>query len=185
MSAALATLLLAVLSVPEGAQTQAPPPAAAAVSAETRAALVRKRAAHDPHVQGKLTLGPELASYRAAVEDGRAVFVEERVTVPQRSPRINRYYFAQGVPFFYSGEVPAGSALPGGPAATSPTLAVIVEWNEAGQTVRALRMEHYGPVKLDDATVAALRSRARLLAGLAATQWQASHASQAPPPADH
>jgi hypothetical protein len=184
LSAGFAALLLAILSVPEGAQTEAPPPSVPAVAGETRAALVRKRAAHDPHVQGKLTLGADLATYRAALEAGKAVYVEERVAVPQRAARVNRYYFAQGVPFFYRGEVPAGVALPGGPTASAPTLAVVVEWNEAGQPVRALRMEHYGPVKLDDATVAAIRSRARLLAGLAATQWLA-HGNAAQPPADH
>ena len=100
MSAVLASLLMAILSVPEGAQTEAPPPAVPVVPGETRAALIAKRAAQDPHVQGKLTLGADLATYRAALEAGKAVYVEERVAVPQRAARVNRYYFAQGVPFF-------------------------------------------------------------------------------------
>jgi len=149
-------------------------PAAPAASAEVRAHGTRAQAKQLPTVKGELQLGPEHSSYVGYLQGEAVIYVDERVTGADRHSRHRRYYFDNGALYFYEAEA-AATAVGGGATATGPSIPVQVEWNSAGQAVKALRMEHYGPVKLDPQAINAIVARAGLLSKLATEQWHAAH----------
>jgi hypothetical protein len=163
-------IALAAMALSVGAGADPGP----AVSAEYRAHGTRAQAKGLPSVKGELELGPEHSSYTGYLHAGVVVYVDERVTGSDRHTRHRRYYFDNGALYYYEAEA-AATAVGGGPTATGPTVPVQVEWNSAGQAVRALRIEHYGPVKLDSQAVSAIVARAALLSKLAIEQWHAAH----------
>jgi nitrous oxide reductase accessory protein NosL len=168
-------LLIALAAVAACAVAGAAPAGSpATLSAESRAHNTRAQVGKLPSVKGELQLGPEHSSYVAYLQGEAVVYVDERVTGSDRRSRHRRYYFDNGALYYYEAET-AAPAVGGGATATAPSVPVQVEWNSAGQAVRALRTEHYGPVKLDPQSVNAIVARAALLSKLATEQWHAAH----------
>jgi hypothetical protein len=168
---------LAALALSAVAGAAPPSPvsgSAAAAAAESRAHGTRSQAKQLPSVKGELKLGSEHSSYTGYLQGEAVVYVDERVTGSDRHTRHRRYYFDNGALYYYEAEA-AATSVGGGATATGPSVPVQVEWNSAGQAVRALRIEHYGPVKLDAQSVNAIVARAGLLTKLATEQWRAAH----------
>ena len=170
LALALAAIALAAVA---GAAPTAPIPGSPA-SAETRALGTRSQAKKLPSVKGELQLGAEHSSYTGYLQGEAVVYLDERVTGSDHRTRHRRYYFDNGALYYYEAEA-AATQVGGGATATGPSVPVQVEWNSAGQAVRALRIEHYGPVKLDPQSVSAIVARAALLSKLATEQWHAAH----------
>jgi hypothetical protein len=150
------------------------PPAVPGPTAEYRAHATRTQAHKLASVKGELELGPEHSSYSAYLQGEAVVYIDERVTTADHRTRHRRYYFDNGAIYYYEAEL-AAHAVGGGASATGPSVPVQVEWNGMGQAVKAVRMEHYGPVKLDPPSITAITTRAGLLFKLATQQWHASH----------
>jgi hypothetical protein len=165
---------IVLLAVAGAAASSAAPASAVAASAESRAHRTRAQAKQLASVKGELQLGPEHSSYTGYLQGEAVVYVDERVTGSDRRLRHRRYYFDGGALYYYEADT-AATTVGGGVSATDTSVPVQVEWNSAGQAVKAVRLEHYGPVKLDAQSVNAIVQRAALLEKLAAEQWHAAH----------
>lgn len=171
----LAALLAAGMLAAVARAVPSPPAAAPGPTPESRAHATRTQASKLASVKGELELGPEHSSYTAYLQGEAVVYVDERVTTADHRTRHRRYYFDNGAIYYYDAEV-AAHAVGGGASATGPSVPVQVEWNSMGQAVKAVRIEHYGPVKLDPPSITAITTRAGLLLKLATEQWRAAHA---------
>jgi hypothetical protein len=165
---------LALTAIALCAMAGANPPRSPAGSAESRAHGTRAQAQHLASVKGELQLGADRSRYTGYVQGEAVVYIDEGVTGSDHHTRHRRYYFDNGALYYYEAEI-AATAVGGGSSATNASVPVQVEWNSAGQAVTALRLEHYGPVKLDPEAVNAITSRAALLSKLATEQWHAAH----------
>lgn len=165
----LLMLILALLAVGCG-QRPAPPVAAPApVTARARADAIRSAVAAVPSVTGHRDGPGGDAAWRAFYSGDELVLLEESVADPPRPPLENRYYFERGALFFYAGQQPAEV---GSGAAGAARVPVLVEFRGA-QATSAVRIEHYGEVRLEPARVAAIRSRAAELASAARDEMSA------------
>lgn len=154
----------------------APAPGAATAPAATRAAAIEAAAAADETVRGHWERGAERSTYAAYFEHGQLRYLDETVAVPGAPARHNRYYYENGVLFYLAGEVRAATVVGGGPGAVAPSVPVHLEFHGT-KTLAAVRVEHYGEVKLAPAEVEALRRQAAELASAATAE---EHAPKAP-----
>ncbi len=165
----VASLVLAACggrAPPAATAPAGPPPDAAA-----RAAAIEAAAAQLQKVDGRWQRGQEPSRWSAYFQSGELRFLDERVTPPAGSARHNRYYFEGGRLFYFAGEAPAGRLL-GGPAADAPTLPVQAEFSGA-RTISAVRIEHYGPVRLEERDATEIRRQATELASIAMGELRA------------
>ena len=88
--------------------------------------------------------------------------LDETVTGQGLATIHNRYYYDGGLAFYFRGEAPAGK-IGGGPGAVGATVPLRVEFQGA-RVLSAVRIEHYGDVKLEPAAIEAIRRQG---AGLA------------------
>jgi hypothetical protein len=151
------------------------PPAPAAPSAPAdaaaRAAALEAAAPGLQKVDGRWQRGAEPSNYSAYFDHGQLRYLDERVQPPRGAPRRNRYYFDDGGLFYFAGEVAAGD-IGGGATALGATVPVQAEFAGA-KIVSALRIEHYGAVRLEPAQAAEIRRQAAELASLASTEQHA------------
>ena len=128
-----------------GAQTASP--------ADGLAARVIASCAHVVPVTGSDASG----RFRACFQGGDLVYVEERAAgVPKG--QVIRYVYDQGARVYYKTES-APHATGGGAGAGATRVPVTIEWSPAGEVRRAVRLEHYGEVKLAPDFVVAVRAR--------------------------
>jgi hypothetical protein len=161
-------------SAPEG--PAAPAPSAATAPAAARAAAIEAATAGYEIVRGRWERGAERSTYAAYFENGQLRYLDETVAAPGAPPRHNRDYYENGVLFYIAGEVRAASTVGGGPGAVGPSVPVRAEFHGT-KTLAAVRVEHYGEVKLAPAEVEALRRQAAELASAATAE---EHAPKAP-----
>ena len=88
--------------------------------------------------------------------------LDETVTGQGLATIHNRYYFDGGVAFYFRGEAPAGK-IGGGPGAMGSTVPLRAEFAGA-RVLSAVRVEHYGEVKLEPAAIEAIRRQGAELA---------------------
>ena len=157
------------------AEPGASAPSAATAPATTRAAAIEAAIAGYETVRGHWERGAERSSYAAYFESGRLRYLDETVAVPGAAPRRNRYYYENGVLFYIAGEVHAASVVGGGVGAVAPSVPVRAEFHGT-KTLAAVRVEHYGEVKLAPGEVEALRRQAAELASAATAEEQAPKA---------
>jgi hypothetical protein len=158
------------------AEPGAPAPGAAAVPATTRAAAIEAAIAGYEIVRGHWERGAERSTYAAYFENGRLRYLDETVAAPGAPARRNRYYYDNGVLFYIAGEVRASTVVGGGAGAVGPSVPVRAEF-QGTKTLAAVRVEHYGEVKLAPGEVEALRRQAAELASAATAE---EHAPKAP-----
>jgi hypothetical protein len=99
---------------------------------------------------------------RACFRGAQLVAIEEQ---PAGRPRL-RYFYADGRPAAFRGAYPASGVAVAG-AAPAPTVPVAIDWRADGAPSRAVRIEHFGEVRLGDAEVRAALTRAEALAAAA------------------
>jgi hypothetical protein len=156
---------------------RAPPPAAppsAPADAATRAATLEAAAPGLQKVDGRSQRGVEPSSYSAYFDHGQLRYLDERVLPPRGAPRRNRYFFDDGRLFYYVGEAAAGGTG-GGVSALGPTVPVQAEFAGA-KTLSAVRIEHFGAVRLEEAQAEEIRRQAAELASVAAAEQHAAGA---------
>lgn len=100
---------------------------------------------------------------RACFRDAVLVAVEEQ---PPGRPRL-RYFYAEGRPVALRGAYPASGAAVAASVA-APAVPVAIDWRADGAPSRAVRIEHFGEVRLGDAEVRAALARAEALAAAVA-----------------
>jgi hypothetical protein len=171
---ALLTAILALLIAGCG---QRPPgggapatPAAAPAAAAARADAIRAAAAGLPSVTGNRDGPGGTATWRAFFAGDDLRLLEESLADPPRPPLENRYYFERGELFYYAGEQAAQAG--GGAEGAAARVPVLAEFQGA-RALRAVRIEHYGEVRLEPAPVEALQRRAAELASAARDEHSA------------
>ena len=107
------------------------------------------------------------SSFRACFIGDKMVLLEERVGQPHKEISM-RYFYGDGVLIGYRGVRSAGKTGAGS-AALSDTVPVLIDWETTGQPRRAVRLEHYGEVRLTAMEIQAIRLRGQQLAQLALT----------------
>lgn len=179
-------LLAGAVASAQGQTTLPPAPAGdrppAAMTAATgmtttgaaRVAALEAAAAGYRQVTWRRELVSGQTTYVGYFDRGQLRFIDETIAREGASPVRNRYYFENGVLFYFTGELPAG-ALGAGPAAVAPRVPVRAEFRGA-ETLYAVRIEHYGEVKLHPAAVADIRRRAATLARAATAERDATGA---------
>lgn len=153
------------------------PPAAPAAPSQSAAVDGRARAAHilaslpglAPVTGRNDRLGP-VTLWQAWFAGPELRLIEER-PAGRAAAEPNRYYFERGEFFYYAGEQPATVA--GGDSGAAPRASVVVEFRD-GQVLRAVRLEHYGEVRLEPEESAAIRARAAELASAARDERSAA-----------
>jgi hypothetical protein len=166
-------VLILLLLAGCGQRHSAPAPAGATASAspkataETRAQHLLAECATVRRVVGSRDIGGEAIRWRACFRGDELQLLEERASSGTEHSRESRYYFDGGALFYFAGEraaVPAGGAT--GPESIAP---VIIEFRGA-QVIRAVRLEHYGEVRLAPDEPAQIRRRAAELVSAARDQ---------------
>ncbi len=168
---------LLVLAAASGCSGQQPPatPAApsqapAAIDGRARAAQILASLPGLAPVAGRNDrLGP-VTPWQAWFAGPELRLIEERPD-GRDGAEPNRYYFERGKFFYFAGEQPA--AVAGGPSGAAPRASVVVEFRD-GQVLRAVRLEHYGEVRLEPEESAAIRARAAELASAARDERSAT-----------
>jgi len=164
------SLTILGLALAAGSASAAPEPPAsraaerAASPAAARADAIRAAAARLPSVRGRRHDATGDTSWRASFDGEELTMIEESVPDAPRAPLRNRYYFEHGVLFYVSGEQAAATAS--GATGPAPRVPVVAEFQGA-RPVSAVRIEHYGEVKLEPARIAAIQQRAAELANAA------------------
>src|SRR5260221_13515846 len=167
----LAAAVIAACGGKSAPAVGAAPAAGAAPSAAARAATLRAAAMQLKPVHGRRDDGGGPADYTGYFEGEQLRYLEE-VLVLAGALLHNRYFFEDGALFYVSGERAAGASVGGGPTALAPNVELRAEFQGA-RTLAAVRLEHYGEVPLAASEVAAIRSRAALLAAAATDEWHA------------
>ncbi|HXQ32094.1 MAG TPA: hypothetical protein VN790_09045 [Steroidobacteraceae bacterium] len=169
------TAILVLAAAVASAHGQTAPPAQPARQGSPAAATGEARAAaFDAAAPGyrQVRWHRDLASGQGACvgyfDRGELRLIEETVARPGAPSLSNRYYFERGALFYFSGEMPA-TAVGAGPAAVAPRVAVRAEFRGAA-TLSAVRIEHYGEVRLDPAAIADIRRDAATLATATAAE---------------
>ncbi len=161
-------------------KTPAPasPPPAPAAAGTAHAERAPERAAKLDAALGTLAKvdthredGVRHTSLSGYFRDGQLVVLEETVTGGTAPALHNRYYYEHGLLFYFSGEMPAG-AIGGGPNALGATVPAHAQF-EGARTLAAVRNEHYGEVRLDEAAVGAIRRQGAELASAVTSEEQA------------
>jgi len=153
---------------PAPAAAPAAPPAAS--NAAARAAAIRGRSTTLLSVTGhRDTLGID-ATWRGYFDGNELVLLEERRADPPRPPLENRYFYEHGTLFYFLGEQPAERA--GGAAGPAPRAPLRAEFDGL-RAVAAVRIEHYGEVRLTPAEIATIQKRAAELASAARDEQSA------------
>lgn len=96
---------------------------------------------------------------RACFDGDALSYIEER---PATGAAI-RYYYASGQLSRGRFELAPG-ATGGGPGAQAGSVPAAIDWNAGGEATRAVRLEHYGEIRLDAQTIATMRGRGLALA---------------------
>jgi len=159
---------------PPGRAPAAPTPAgalASAPAADARAAAIRAAAPGLASLAGRRDAPGLDASWRAYFAGEELRLIEESVADPPRPPLENRYYFEHGALFFFTGEQPAEAG--GGAGGAAPRAALLAEFRGA-EAARAVRIEHYGAVRLAPERVVAIARRAAELASAARDERSAT-----------
>ncbi len=132
-----------------------------ATPSEAHAAQVIASCAHGAPVTGSDAQG----RFRACFQAGELAYVEERANGAPKG-KVMRYVYEQGaLVYFRTDAAPQG---PGGAsAAGAATVPVTIEWTASGEVRRAVRLEHFGEVRLGADVVGATYARGVTLAGLA------------------
>jgi hypothetical protein len=178
MAAAAVAATMATTAATVAAPTAPAAPATAAPAADAprpkgapaRAAALAAASAAWPKVAGHWLHGDTDSRFTAWFQDGELRYLEEVVVRHGAASLHGRYYFEHDALFYYSGESPAGTAVGGGATAMAARVPVMVEF-EGAQLRRAVRVEHYGEVRLDAAAVIELKRRAAALARVARDEW--------------
>jgi len=171
-----AILLLAVAAASAGAES---PSLAASerVAAATapRATGAARAAALDAAASGyqQVAWQRELPTGRSACvgyfDHGALRLIAETTTGTARLT--NRYYYENGALFYFAGELPAATGT--GTIAVAPRIPVRAEFRGT-ITLAAVRVEHYGEVKLGLAEISDIRRRAAALARAAIAERTAA-----------
>ena len=147
-AAALSGLALSLLSLSARAA-----PAPAPHPGDVQAGQVVAACAHAPAVTGEDAKG----RYRACFQGGELVYIEEHERGAPKGSAARYLYEHGALVYFRTGVAP--HATGGGVGADAATVPVTIEWSPAGEVRRAVRLEHYGEVKLAPDFVVAVRAR--------------------------
>jgi hypothetical protein len=148
---------------------QKPPVLPVAAGGSARAAALRAAAPGLTALHGRWDEPGSRSEYTAYFSAGRLGYLDERQRLAPSGSLHNEYFFDGGALFYFAGELPATAGFGGGPDAVGPVVASLAEFRGA-QVLRAVRIEHFGEVPLDAATIGAIRRHAAALAGAAATE---------------
>ena len=140
------------------------PPAAptAPASGAARAAALEAALPGYQKVDGHRDQGTAQTLFSGYFDKRELKVLDETVTGRGLVPLHSRYYYDGGLVFYYRGETPAGT-IGGGPGALGATLPLRVEF-QGPRVLSAVRIEHYGEVKLEPATIEAIRREGAELA---------------------
>ncbi|HXQ63238.1 MAG TPA: hypothetical protein VN787_00160 [Steroidobacteraceae bacterium] len=164
LAAAIAAASAQTPPAPEAARQR--PPTAAAATGAARAAVIDAAAAGYRRVTWRRDLAPGSSTLVGYFDGGELRLIDETAARPGAPSLRNRYYFVNGALFYFSGEQPV-TAVGAGSAGIAPRVPVRAEFRGA-MTLSAVRIEHYGEVRLDPAATSAIRRRAATLASAAA-----------------
>ena len=103
------------------------------------------------------------AHFRACYRDTTVLAIEEQPAAKPPPPRL-RYFYADGRPVALRGDYPTAGAGTAG----AVVVPVAIDWRPDGVVSRAVRLEHFGEVRLSDAEVRAAFARAEALLAAAA-----------------
>jgi hypothetical protein len=162
-------ILICISATLAGCGRQKPPVSPLAADASARAAALRAAAPGLVALHGRWDEPGSRSEYTAYFSAGRIGYLDERQRVAPSGSLHNEYFFDDGALFYFSGELPATAGFGGGPDAVGPVVASLAEFRGA-QVLRAVRIEHFGEVPLDAATIGAIRRHAAALAGAAANE---------------
>lgn len=124
----------------------------------------------DCQKRGLVANADAAARYRVCQRGDALVAVEETPRAapgkaPSRLPA-SRYFYDADVPLAVRTALPAG-AVGSGHGADGGTVPVQIDWTADGEVVRAVRVEHFGEVRLGDTDVSRYREHALVLVPLA------------------
>jgi hypothetical protein len=152
----------------------APPPAAPPTAA-ARAAAIRARSATLASVTGHRDTEGLDATWRGYFDGNALLLLEESRADRPRPPLQHRYFYERGTLFYYLGEQPAEAQS--GATGPAPRAALRAEFDGL-RAVAAVRIEHYGEVRLTPAEIGAIQRRAAELASAAANEHAATQATR-------
>jgi len=151
-------------------------PAAAPATPEARAAAL-DAATTLARTDGHWDHGRERVDFSGYFEGRSLRYLVATTSRPGAPPLTNRYYFENGALFYVRGEAP--EAGPGaGPAATLPVVPLRAAFRGA-EVLSAVRVEHFGEVRLDAAAILAIRRDAAALASAVTAEHNAAEATRA------
>lgn len=162
---------------PADATAKAPAPAATAAAPPAPVAGASRAAALEAALPGfmKVDTHRDQGSSRTLLsgyfDKSDLKVLDETVTGQGQATLHNRYYYDGGVAFYFRGEAPAGK-IGGGPGAMGATVPLRAEFQGA-RVLFAVRVEHYGEVKLEPAAIEAIRRQAAELASVVVSEESA------------
>ena len=170
MVAAMTIVALGVVSCgerppPAAATGQAPLPATAAaapLSPAARAAALQAALPSLMKVDSHREQGTSRTLLSGYFDKSDLKVLDETVTGQGLATIHNRYFYDGGLAFYFRGEAPAGQ-IGGGPGAMGATVPLRAEFAGA-RVLSAVRIEHYGEVKLEPAAIDAIRRQGAELA---------------------
>ena len=176
------TVLLA-LGLLAGCAREPAAPAAPASGAAPRAPSALERVAaleaasgSFERAEGHWEHGSEHLSFTAYFDGHTLRYLLETTDRPGLAALHNRYYFDNGALFYYVGEVVAASTE-GAPGNSAAVVAEHAEFRGA-TVLNAVRVEHFGEVRLDAAAIAAIRRDAAEFAGVVTGEHNAAPATR-------
>ena len=172
-------ILLALVALGAAAcgGSAAPPPASGPATPTdaapaARAAALESATTSYHKVDTHREQGTDRTEISGYFDHGQLRFLDENITARGAAARHNRYFFENGVLFYFKGEMPAGR-IGGGPTALAANVPVRAEFAGA-RTVTAVSIEHYGATALDAPSIEAIRRQGAELASAITSEEQAS-----------
>ena len=162
---------------PAVAPAKAPLPARMAAASQAPATGSARAAALEAALPGlmKVDTHREQGTSRTQISgyfDKSDLQVLDETVTGQGQPTIhNRYYYDGGVAFYFRGEALAGK-IGGGPGGMGATVPLRAEFQGA-RVLFAVRVEHYGDVKLEPAAIEAIRRHGAELASAVVSEESA------------
>ena len=141
----------------------APPPSAAVPDGSARAERIRASTPGLVSVEGRNDRPGAVALWHGWFDGPELKLIEER-PAGRDAAHPNRYYFEHDRLFYYDGEQQA--AADSGATSPAPRATVLAEFG-GRQVLRAVRIEHYGAIRLLPGESTAIWTRAAELASAA------------------
>ena len=137
-------------------------PAAAPLSPATRAAALEAALPSLMKVDSHRDQGASRTLLSGYFDRSDLKVLDETVSGQGLATIHNRYFYDGGLAFYFRGEAPAGK-IGGGPGAMGATVPLRAEF-AGSRVLSAVRIEHYGEVKLEPAAIDAIRRQGAELA---------------------